>query len=184
MVSIGPQIPAHLLKQSKTSHSDDDDDGPQPSASIGPQIPAHILNSSSKLQVIDDDDDDDGPHPAPGPNIGPTIPTVPTIATRPIVGPSMPPKSAARSIGPSLPNYAPTYDPNTAYDDEDSDDDDDVGPKPLPAGMQHQQSDAVQEFLEREEKRRKAAEVRIVCFLTKQPINLLSGSGETQSSAT
>lgn len=68
-------------------------------------------------------------------------------------------------MGPSLPNYAPTYDPNSAYANEDSDSDDDIGPKPLPAGMQHQQTDAVQEFLEREEKRRKAAEVRITSYL-------------------
>ncbi|KAH9487320.1 GPALPP motifs-containing protein 1 [Psilocybe cubensis] len=160
MASIGPEIPPHLLKQSKRDDKDEneDDDGPQlpnaSSSSIGPQIPAHLLNSSSKIQVIDDDDDDFGPQPTSSPSIGPTMPTV---TSKPVAGPSIPPPSSARTIGPSLPTYAPTYDPNSAYDNEDSDDDD-IGPKPLPAGMQHRQSDAVQEFLEREEKRRKAAE--------------------------
>jgi hypothetical protein len=44
---------------------------------------------------------------------------------------------------------------------EDDDSDDDVGPKPLPAGMHHEETDAVKEFLASEEKRRKLAEV---CF--------------------
>ncbi|KAF9560291.1 hypothetical protein CPC08DRAFT_665632 [Agrocybe pediades] len=164
--NIGPEIPPHILKQLNASNDGQDEEdkaeaGPSttPSANIGPQIPAHLLNakpdSGSKLQVIDDDEDD-GPQPArAGPSIGPTMPP-----SRPVAGPSMPPPSrddGKRVLGPSLPTYAPTYDPNAQYNDDD-DSDDDIGPKPLPAGMQHQQSDAVREFLEREEKMRKAAE--------------------------
>ena len=60
MPSIGPQIPAHLLKPSNRADSDDEDDGPQP-VNIGPRIPAHLLSAKSgesKTQVFDDDDDD------------------------------------------------------------------------------------------------------------------------------
>lgn len=56
------------------------------------------------------------------------------------------------------------YDPSSGYGDE-SDSDDDVGPKPLPAGMHHEAADPVKEFMEREEKRRKLAEVGRVCTL-------------------
>jgi hypothetical protein len=45
------------------------------------------------------------------------------------------------------------------YPDEDSDDDD-VGPKPLPSGLQPMhEKDAVTEFMEREERRRKNEEI-------------------------
>jgi hypothetical protein len=68
-----------------------------------------------------------------------------------LVGPSIPTSNLKRKrqVGPTFPSYAPTYDPTTYQDD-----DDEFGPKPLPAGMQHQQTDAVKEFIEREEKRR------------------------------
>lgn len=64
-------------------------------------------------------------------------------------------------MGPSFPTYGPTYNAQTysqmqGMDEDDSDDD--VGPKPLPAGMKHQESSAVQEFMEREERRRKQLE--------------------------
>ena len=57
-----------------------------------------------------------------------------------------------------LPSYAPMYDPAIHYD-KDNSDDNDFGPKPLPARIQHQQTDAVKEFIERKEKQRKLAEV-------------------------
>lgn len=177
MSSIGPQIPEHLLKQLNPTNDDDeeDNDGPQPAIasgpSIGPQIPTQLQSKGSRVQVFDDDDDDDlGPKPSS--SIGPSIPPNtrnigPSMPPRPVAGPSLPSSSSStsnaskaqgsRTIGPSLPNYAPTYNPNSNYSDEDSDDD--IGPKPLPAGVQHQQPNAVQEFLEREEKRRKLAEV-------------------------
>ena len=43
---------------------------------------------------------------------------------------------------------------------EEDEDDDDVGPRPLPAGYAVEEKDGVQEFLEREERRRKQLEVR------------------------
>ncbi|KAF9481238.1 hypothetical protein BDN70DRAFT_876550 [Pholiota conissans] len=174
---IGPEIPPHLLKRSNSGDSDDDD-GPQP-ASIGPQIPTHLLSATSKeskTQVFDDDDF--VPRPTAGPSIGPSIgPSMPphlqkpaprprTAEPRPIAGPSMPPPSTTsssrssgkRNIGPTMPSYVPTYEPNSGYGDESDSDDDDVGPKPLPAGMVHVEADPVKEFMEREEKRRKLAE--------------------------
>lgn len=41
----------------------------------------------------------------------------------------------------------------------DSDDDEDIGPKPLAAGHS-EQPDPIKEFMEKEDKRKKAAEVR------------------------
>ena len=125
---------------------------------IGPELPSHLSKSSENDDKISktpeslvDDSDDDGPQLPPhlskgSPKAGPSIPTS---------GPS----TGKRQVGPTFPSYAPTYDPTTYHNSEEDDDDDDFGPKPLPAGMQHQQTDAVKEFIEREEKRRKLAEV-------------------------
>ena len=152
----GPQIPPHLAQQQSTTlniydDEDDDDDGPKPA---GPSIPAEFLKASESL--IDDDSDDDGPELPPHLNKGSRKEAGPSIVSTP-PGPS----TGKRQVGPTFPTYAPTYDPTTYHnnEDEDDDDDDDFGPKPLPAGMQHQQTDAVKEFIEREEKRRKLAEV-------------------------
>ena len=150
----GPQIPPHVVPQQSTTlniydDEDDDDDGPKPA---GPSIPAEFLKVSESL--IDDDSDDDGPELPPHLNKGSRKEAGPSIHTPP--GPS----TGKRQVGPTFPTYAPTYDPTTYHNNEDDDDDDDdFGPKPLPAGMQHQQTDAVKEFIEREEKRRKLAEV-------------------------
>jgi hypothetical protein len=183
---IGPEIPPHLLNRTQSGASDDEDDGPQPAppANIGPQIPIHLSSATSresKTLVYDDDDDDVGPRPASGPSTGPSIgpslpsrpqstaPTKRAPDTRPVAGPSMPPPAppthggGKRAIGPTMPSYAPTYDPTSGYGDE-SDSDDDVGPKPLPAGMHHEAVDPVKEFMEREEKRRKLAEVSLVAM--------------------
>jgi len=148
----GPQIPVHLVQQKSTVNiydddDNDDDDGPKPAITIGPSIPPRFLNAAPKSQIDDD---------------GPDLP--PHFRKRHLqeAGPSMSapgPSTGKRQVGPTLPSYAPTYDPTTYHDDEEDDDDDDDGPKPLPAGMQHQQTDAVKEFIEREEKRRKLAEV-------------------------
>ena len=159
MSFIGPELPPNLKNIDEPSE-------------IGPQIPVH---RQSALDIYDEDDDNDGPRPATG--IGPSIPAQFSKVPQSSVydgdddGPELPPhlreerreeeadpSAGKRQIGPTLPSYAPTYDPATHYD-EDDDDDDDFGPKPLPAGMQHQQTDAVKEFIEREEKRRKLAEV-------------------------
>jgi len=128
---------------------------------IGPEFPSHLLNPknsenddeiSKTPQSLVDDSDDDGPHLPPHLRKG----SSPKEAgpSRPTSGPS----TGKRQVGPTFPSYAPTYDPTTYHNSEEDDDDDDFGPKPLPAGMQHQQTDAVKEFIEREEKRRKLAE--------------------------
>jgi hypothetical protein len=143
----GPQIPPQLVQQSTLNIYDEDDNdngGPQPAVTIGPSIPAEFLKAPEPL--IDNNDDDDY-----GPDFPPHL-------GKEEAGPS----TGKRKVGPTFPSYAPTYDPTTYHNnqDDDDDDDDDFGPKPLPAGMQHQQTDAVKEFIEREEKRRKLVEVR------------------------
>ncbi|KAF8816919.1 hypothetical protein BYT27DRAFT_7247809 [Phlegmacium glaucopus] len=166
MSFIGPALPSHLLNHKKPSETgpqipaqqqstfniyDDDDDGPKPATvTIGPSIPPEF-SKAPQSRIDDDDDDDDGPDLPPHLRKGHQEEAGPSI---PIPGPS----TGKRQVGPTFPSYAPTYDPTTYHDDEDDEDDDDFGPKPLPAGMQHQQTDAVKEFIEREEKRRKLAE--------------------------
>ena len=129
MSFIGPELPSHLINPK------DSEDDNEPSEK-GPQIPAHLVQQST-LNIYDEDDDEEA---------GPSLPTP---------GPS----TEKRQVGPTFPSYALTYDPTTYHNGEDDDDDDDFGPKPLPAGMQHQQTDAVKEFIESEKKRRKLAEV-------------------------
>jgi hypothetical protein len=185
MSNIGPQLPPHLQHLLSSSSKDDEDDeeevgpkaptsGPQlppgyggstviddaededepaaPQVGIGPAIPAHLLKAKSN-----DVDEGRSTTPPPPPSIGPSFPI--HIKAQPQAGPST---SNRKAIGPALPNYGPTYNPSTFNNIEvDDDSDDDVGPKPLPAGMKHEESNAVKEFLEREERMRKAREVRI-----------------------
>ena len=141
----GPQVPLHLVQQSTVNiYDEDDDDGPKPAVTIGPSIPVEFS------KVPESYGDEDGPE------------LLQNLRKGRLEGPCMStpgPSTGKRQVGPTFPSYAPTYDPTTYHSDEDDDDDDDFGPKPLPAGMQHQQTDAVKEFIEREEKRRKSAEV-------------------------
>ncbi|TFK24371.1 hypothetical protein FA15DRAFT_669599 [Coprinopsis marcescibilis] len=172
MANIGPQLPPHLqhLQGSNVGDSDEEDVGPVP-PSVGPQIPPGYDVQRRKS-------DNEGE--ATGPTAGPTIPAH-LLKKRntsedkrgnkksmgPVAGPSRPSperqpatgSSNKRVLGPTLPSYGPTYDPRTfsrAQDEDDSDDD--VGPKPLPAGMKHEESDAVKEFIEKEERRKKHLE--------------------------
>ncbi|TFK38739.1 hypothetical protein BDQ12DRAFT_651055 [Crucibulum laeve] len=178
-MGIGPQIPAHLLDSGphSTSGDENDDQGPQPHVPIlaGPQIPSNIETSFKnknelapvtagpqipmgllkKSTPVDDEDDDSDDY-------APALPPDLVAAQSAPAGPSRPSPSAAgpstgkRQVGPSFPTYAPTYNADSYYSDDDSDDD--VGPKPLPAGMQHEEPDAVKEFIAREERRRKELE--------------------------
>ncbi|KAG6828992.1 hypothetical protein H0H92_006064 [Tricholoma furcatifolium] len=139
MPSIGPELPPHLQQRSEEPES----------VVAGPAIPPELLKQQS---VADDDDDED--------DYVPELP--PDLAVARSAGPSATPSSSnevKRVSGPAMPSYPPIYDPKyqTAYGDDD-DDDDDFGPKPLPAGVKHAEKDAVQEFMEREERRRKIAE--------------------------
>ncbi|KAL0949026.1 hypothetical protein HGRIS_009121 [Hohenbuehelia grisea] len=128
MSSIGPQIPAHLL----ANHSNDDDDEPGP---VGPQIPSHLLTKPSPQTAAAEDDSDDDYAPALPPDLA---------ASRAAAGPSQ------TRIGPAMPT------PGARYDDDDSDDD--VGPMPLPAGVHIEEPDAVTQFMQKEENRRRQAE--------------------------
>ena len=148
MSFIGPELPSHLINP-KNSENDDEH------TEKGPQITPHLVQQSTLNIYDEDDDDDDGPELPPHLRKGSLKEAGPSIPTPP--GPST--GKSQVQVGPTFPSYAPTYDPATYHNNEDDDDDDDFGPKPLPAGMQHQQTDAVKEFIEREEKRRKLAEV-------------------------
>ena len=143
---------------------------------IGPAIPAHLLaGTSSSPQDDESSDSESGPTPI-GPQIPPTLTTAPKASTTPPpypppeeeeededdYAPTLPPELAAarastakRVIGPALPSAfaaGPRY-------DEDDDDDDDVGPRPVPQGVVLEEKSGVEEFLEREERRRKRLEV-------------------------
>jgi len=138
MTSIGPQIPAHLLTQYRKQNDDNDnnDEGPcQPSS----EIPSYVVSSStteSQFWVYDDDD----------------------VRPRELSkGEDRLSESHSNSwdsqgkrvLGPSIP----------LADGSDDSDDDDIGPKPLQPGTQNKQPDAVKDFMEKEENRRKAIEV-------------------------
>lgn len=149
MSSIGPQLPPHLLSAlSKTLASDDEDNAPGPSGStnsIGPQkppSPAPAPTTTASAENAEDSDDDYAPTLPPG-----FTQTSKTSAARPIVGPPGP--SSGRVVGATVP-ARPTY-------PADDDSDDDIGPRPAYAGPSIQK-DAVTEFREREENRRKALE--------------------------
>lgn len=129
MPSIGPEIPAHLLRNTTPG----DEQQGQPS-SIGPKIP-HALTTAPD----DDDDDDDYTPPLP-PDLVASSSSDKAHPTRPILGPSFPPATGS----------------SVTFDDSD---DDEVGPKPLPAGIKYREQDAVAQFIEKEETRRKNAEV-------------------------
>jgi hypothetical protein len=158
MAYIGPELPPHLARPSSSREDEDDsdEDGPQPASasapnigpsiptSIGPHIPT-VLSDQKEISPAhvdvntpqDEDEDEDDYAPALPPDL---------IASRST--------EAKRVIGPSLPGR-PGY---NAYE---SDDDDDVGPMPAPAGANsnYESQDGVKEFIEREERRRKQAEV-------------------------
>lgn len=156
MSSIGPALPPHLQNISHSLDEDDDDDSPGPSMpSVGPQIPSHLVAGPSKpapqpatgqdAPADDSDDDDDY-----GPSLPPDL-----LASRAGSSAQSAPK---RVVGPSFP---PPIDQlgRARYGGGDEDSDDDVGPMPLPAGMEYEEKDGVQEFIEREERRRKQIEV-------------------------
>ncbi|KAG6848247.1 hypothetical protein H0H93_001973 [Arthromyces matolae] len=149
MPSIGPELPPHLRQSTNEPERPSDEDE---AAVIGPQIPTGPSNTGD-----DDDEDEDDYAPELPPELlatrsAPAGPSAPTVVRSDSNG-------AKRVAGPSLPSYPPIYDPkyHSVYQDDD-DDDDDVGPRPLPAGMKHAETNAAQEFMEREERRRILAE--------------------------
>lgn len=164
MASIGPELPSHLQQRLEEAEP-----------AVGPQIPSELLNTQT-ADADDEDEDDYVPELPPDlKTIRSATPSVSTVVRTVSY-------EEKRVSGPSLPSYPPIYDPkyHAAYNEDD--DDDDFGPKPLPAGVKHAETNAVQEFMEREERRRKVAEVsgatsRYVLFL-----HILPGSGKTENS--
>lgn len=179
MAGIGPEIPAHLQNTRSRTPEKEQEEGPSPSSSVGPDVPKHLLQGNRSTTPFEEPDDS----ASTAPSIGPVVP--PEVLARPIVvapasepvgeeeeeddyTPMLPPEllaaravpskapsastsaSSRRPVGPSFPSKYSGY-------DEDSDDE--VGPMPLPMGVVLQEKDGVQEFLEKEERRRKQIEV-------------------------
>lgn len=110
---------------------------PGAGSSVGPQIPAGYAVKEPAEDEEEDEEDDYVPELPPD--------LVAQRATQ-----------KARVLGPSLPSAV-----QNSYDDSD---DDDVGPMPLPAYLssQHQEKSGVEEFLEREKRRKQAMEVCVL----------------------
>lgn len=158
MSPIGPEIPAHLLNRHNTGGEGHDTD---PNPSVGPHIPPELL-----AQAQSDDEED-------------YVPALPPdmIASR-SAGPSNSSNSTSKHLGISmLVPVTSSYDSRHYSDDED---DEDVGPKPLPSGMKHVKTDAVKEFMEKEEKRRKELEVRKYSGSAILCMKQVSGSWKTE----
>ncbi|KAJ7773645.1 hypothetical protein DFH07DRAFT_139142 [Mycena maculata] len=130
MSAIGPALPPHLANPASSAARNDDEPGPSVS---GPQLPPVVTPP-------EDDESEDDYAPALPPDM-----IASSSSKKPVAGPTMPPA------------YPPTYDRRVRYHDPD-DSDDDVGPRPLPAGVGFAERDAVKEFMEKEEKRRKEVE--------------------------
>ncbi|KAH7884122.1 hypothetical protein F5I97DRAFT_1656722 [Phlebopus sp. FC_14] len=127
---------------------------------IGPQIPAHLSGAAVSNDVNAGSDEDDYT-PALPPDLAAARKVARPSLPHPSVGPSTR-RSHSRSrspaprrvIGPTLPSAQPSYDSDSGSDD--------VGPQPLPAaagaGAPAEERSGVQQFLEREERRRQAIE--------------------------
>jgi len=122
-------------------------------SSIGPQIPERLLPTvSAASDNADAESDEDDYTPALPPELaasrkagGPSL--------QPVAGPSTrrsSPPPSRRVLGPTVSSAQPQYD---------SDSDSDVGPQPPPANaVATKEKSGVQEFLEREERRKKNIE--------------------------
>ena len=182
---IGPDIPAHILASSTANDATPGQEetnthghGDSTSA-IGPAIPAHVLAGSARPTTPEGEPDTTGDATPPS-SIGPVIPPeVTRMATTPphtqeesdeeeeCYAPALPPDMLAarasapggktegrRVVGPTLPPHLARR--NVGYEDED---DDDYGPAPLPSGAVVQEKSGLEEFIEKEERRKKQLEV-------------------------
>jgi hypothetical protein len=154
MSSIGPQLPPHLLAAiSKPDVSGDEDDANDPSpsppsASIGPQIPSTVSTAGPQLPDAEADSDDDyAPALPPGFSVKPATAHTAAVSA---------PAPSGRVVGPTMPSHPARH--------EDDDSEDEIGPSPFSAGPSARR-DAVAEFREREESRRKALEVRLLAAM-------------------
>ncbi|KAF7363772.1 GPALPP motifs-containing protein [Mycena sanguinolenta] len=124
---------------------------------IGPSIPSHLLNSQSSSNVVEDESNEEA-----GPKLPPQEVQDEADDSEDDYTPALPPDMVASSskkpvAGPTMPPaYPSTYDRRIQYHADDSDDD--VGPRPLPAGVDFEERDAVKEFMAKEEKRRREVE--------------------------
>lgn len=150
--SIGPQIPKNLHVE-----EGGESDGQQPQ--VGPHIPPEFLQQQRRGEEEEEEEEEDYT-PALPPELlaqrSQPLATQPKVILRePQLRSSVAePNPPRRRMGPSFPPH-----PSYQHLDEDSDDDD-VGPKPLPSGLQPMhEKDAVAEFIEREERRRKNEEI-------------------------
>lgn len=140
---IGPDIPAHVLAGSSSRNDESsEEEGPAPApVPVGPQIPSHLTAGPSKptasTAAAEEEEDDDDDY---APQLPPDLAAARASTAKKVLGPTFPPSMTGRW-----------------YDDDD--DDDDVGPRPLPQGYVAEEKDGVQEFLEKEERRRKQIEV-------------------------
>ncbi|WVF65746.1 hypothetical protein IAT40_000478 [Kwoniella sp. CBS 6097] len=142
-MGIGPALPPHLAHLAGNGARSPSPEGPAPPPA-GPAVPA----ANADEEEEEDDDDD----------FGPALPPHLAAARKAkAAGPSLPP------AGPSLPSAGPSRPSGVAaparpsYYDDDSDDDV-IGPMPVQASGEEESGSAVKEFLEREERMRKAAE--------------------------
>ncbi|KAI6037934.1 hypothetical protein EDC04DRAFT_2868576 [Pisolithus marmoratus] len=140
------------------------------SGSIGPQIPSHLLPIVSA--TADDDADEDDYMPALPPDFaparaktGPSTEESTSGSRSPSNDPAPSTGAARRVLGPALPTAGPsgvTTHSGPSYSDfsdADSDSDAEVGPQPPPARFPAaKEKSAVEEFIEREERRRKNVE--------------------------
>lgn len=169
MPGIGPELPPHLLNQVGRADDVEDDDaheiGPSlptqattsSSTSIGPQIPAHLAGGPVGASKDTDDNDDEEEEDDYVPDLPPELAATRAGGAKP-AAPNVPSTSQRRVLGPSLPGH------DRHHDEDDDSSDDDFGPMPPPAHGGPVRDDGVSEgvrqFLEREERIRKAKEVR------------------------
>lgn len=158
---IGPDIPAHL-RNSNSSPTQEEKDAlgphiPEESAHVGPQLPVDLSERKKQEEEHEIDDDEDDYTPALPPELvahGTGAKPKPYSQAGLITTSNPSPEPSRRILGPSLPSHS-----SYSNLDEDSDEDD-VGPKPLPEGLRPMhEKDAVAEFMEREERRRKNEEL-------------------------
>ena len=134
--SIGAHIPPHLLASTNDVSDDDDDD-------YMPALPPDLAAARTKV----------GPSPQPTKGLSSDSPPRVSAASKgKIHGPALPCVSP-----PTFPSHSPSVSRSGA--DSDFNSDSEVGPQPLPSSTHPKaEKSAVQEFIEREERRRKNVE--------------------------
>lgn len=123
--------------------------------SVGPQLPSGFTPEAPRYEEEEEDEDDYAPALPPD-----------LVATR---------TGGSNDIGSSRRVHGPAMGPMRREEEEESDDE--VGPVPLPQGVVLEEEDGVREFLEKEEQRRKAIEVRDESYIFLHRIVLLSLPG-------